>query len=258
MKKIITGIFLLITLGISAQEINWTRNFEKAYALAKEKNQNIYAFLTAPSWCVYCKKMDAETLSNPDVINYINKKFVPLKILDTDEESSRFPVRGWPTTFIINTEPAIVQAVPGFIQAGQIKHLFDKWAYSQTSSQTEQEASTVGQDKIKKIKWQNSFRQASQMATQQDKNIFFYFAPEKDCVLCKFLEENTFTRDYVMNSLNQDFIPAKISLEEAAAMGWEITVFPTVVISKADGTVLFSYMGPFLEKNMPLFERYAN
>ena len=59
------------------EAIKWI-TFEEAIALNKKKPKMIFIdFYT--DWCGWCKKMDAETFSDPKVVSYINKKYYAVK-----------------------------------------------------------------------------------------------------------------------------------------------------------------------------------
>ena len=62
-KKIILGAFLLlITISVSAQEINWM-TFEEAIALQKKNPKKIMVDMYTV-WCGPCKLLDRNTFHN--------------------------------------------------------------------------------------------------------------------------------------------------------------------------------------------------
>ena len=80
MKKII--FFLLITSSIFAQnnvastkkhEVEWLTIQEAFTRTQKEPRKTIVDVYTA--WCGWCKVMDKQTYTNPEVIDYLNKNF---------------------------------------------------------------------------------------------------------------------------------------------------------------------------------------
>lgn len=66
-------------------KINWM-SWEEAMAadqqVAKKKFIDLYT-----DWCGWCKRMDASTFSDPDVVAYINANFYPIK-LDAEQKDS--------------------------------------------------------------------------------------------------------------------------------------------------------------------------
>jgi len=88
MKNTITGLIIimlsLIAINLSAQEkVKWY-TFEEAMELNKKKPKKIFVDLYT-DWCGWCKKMDAETFTDPIIAKYLNENFYPIKF---DAESS--------------------------------------------------------------------------------------------------------------------------------------------------------------------------
>lgn len=79
MKFKILTLFLLIHAGVQAQtKINWL-SLEEAYAKSKiAPKKTIIDVYTG--WCGWCKVMDKNTFSHPDVIKYINENFYAVKL----------------------------------------------------------------------------------------------------------------------------------------------------------------------------------
>jgi thioredoxin-related protein len=83
MQKLLIITLLLVAGGqLKAQSdktdkvvwLDWNAGYEKA---TKEgKIVLVDAFTT---WCGWCKKMDADTYANPQVVKYINEHFVAVK-----------------------------------------------------------------------------------------------------------------------------------------------------------------------------------
>jgi thioredoxin-related protein len=59
-------------------KINWY-SFEDAYQLNKKKQKKIFIDVYT-DWCGWCKKMDAETFTNPVIIEYMSRHFYCVKL----------------------------------------------------------------------------------------------------------------------------------------------------------------------------------
>lgn len=76
---IITALTLFLTLQTQAQEINWM-SWEEAIASSQADANPKKIFVDVyTDWCGWCKKMDANTFSNPEVAAYMNENFYMVK-----------------------------------------------------------------------------------------------------------------------------------------------------------------------------------
>jgi thioredoxin-related protein len=108
----------------------WVSFNEGMARAAKEKKHVVIDFYT--SWCHWCKVMDRETFSDPEVKKYLADNFVTIridaenmtqKLLYKGEEYTpltlgrRFGVRGFPSLAYLDREGDLVTIVPGFVPA---------------------------------------------------------------------------------------------------------------------------------------------
>ncbi|MFN8579099.1 MAG: thioredoxin fold domain-containing protein [Candidatus Sericytochromatia bacterium] len=113
------------------EKVKWysyTEGIKKAKA---EKKPILVDFYT--DWCGYCKKMDAETYSHEKVYNYLNTKFIPIKVnaesqkkvkfdgkeLTEQELAMGFQVTSYPTLYFMASEKETIGTAPGFMEANQ-------------------------------------------------------------------------------------------------------------------------------------------
>ena len=61
-----------------SDKIKWY-SFEDAYKLNKKKQKKIFIDVYT-DWCGWCKKMDAETFTNPVIIEYMSQNFYCVKL----------------------------------------------------------------------------------------------------------------------------------------------------------------------------------
>jgi thioredoxin-related protein len=59
-------------------KIKWY-SFEEAYQLNKKKPKKIFIDVYT-DWCGWCRKMDAETFTNPVIVAYMSKKYYCVKL----------------------------------------------------------------------------------------------------------------------------------------------------------------------------------
>lgn len=89
-------IFSCLAQSPSAEKIQWLSLELAMDKYASEKKPIILDMYT--DWCGFCKKLDAETFSDPRIIRYINNNFYAVKF---DAESSK-PVK-YQDTIYTNT-----------------------------------------------------------------------------------------------------------------------------------------------------------
>ena len=81
---------LLLQTPVQAQEtkINWL-TLEEAQELHKKNPRKIFVDIYT-DWCGWCKRMDAETFTNPVIIDYINTHFYAVKLNAEQKEPITF------------------------------------------------------------------------------------------------------------------------------------------------------------------------
>jgi len=68
--------------------IKWM-TLEEAVTLSKKKPKMIFIDIYT-DWCGWCKKMDAETFANPEVVAFMNKKYYAVKLNAEQKEPINF------------------------------------------------------------------------------------------------------------------------------------------------------------------------
>jgi thioredoxin-related protein len=79
-------------------------------------------------WCGWCKKMDKETYGSRDVQQFLNLRFIPIKINAESKEvihvdgkemkmrdlTRKYGVRGYPTTVFLESDGNLIGPLPGY------------------------------------------------------------------------------------------------------------------------------------------------
>jgi len=68
--------------------IQWV-SFEEAVKLAEKSPKKIFIDVYT-TWCGWCKKMDASTFKDPEVIKFINANYYPVKLNAETKDTIRF------------------------------------------------------------------------------------------------------------------------------------------------------------------------
>lgn len=169
-SSIIFTLLVSVSLSVSAQEkqeakpappqqkIKWM-SFSDAYAMNKKKPRRIFVDVYT-EWCGWCKKMDATTFVNPEIVKYMNDNFYCVKMdaemkdtvvidgvpfVNQNPSSSRSShqlaielLRGkmsYPSYVFLNENSQLLTVVPGYQQAKEFEaiiHYFGEGAYNGT------------------------------------------------------------------------------------------------------------------------------
>jgi len=104
----------------------WDRGLEEARTAGLPVLVDVYT-----EWCGWCRRMDADVYSRPEVLDYLSRKFVTIKLDAEAQEparydgqdftsrtlAARFGVSGYPTTIFLRPEGAHLANVPGYVDA---------------------------------------------------------------------------------------------------------------------------------------------
>lgn len=117
MKYLLLTILFLIsfTLPVFAESPFHNLDFDKACLKAKEEKKVVLIdFFT--TWCGPCKKLDAVTWKDKDVISWLEQNTIALKIDAEKEESlaERYKVSAYPTIAIISPEGKLLDSIVGY------------------------------------------------------------------------------------------------------------------------------------------------
>jgi uncharacterized protein YyaL (SSP411 family) len=88
-----------------AREIAWMPWGEEAFRRAAREEKPLLLSISAV-WCHWCHVMDETSYSDREVIDLINRNYVPVRV-DSDRNpdiNSRYNQGGWPTTVFLNPE----------------------------------------------------------------------------------------------------------------------------------------------------------
>jgi len=140
-------VFIAFSLGLSAQKVKWY-SFDEAMALNKKEPRNIIIDVYT-DWCGWCKVMDEQTFSQPQIVKIINEKYYAVKFnaetkdtihyMDKDfvstNQGNRPPhelavalLQGklsYPNLVFMNKESQVLGAIPGFKKPDELEAILD-------------------------------------------------------------------------------------------------------------------------------------
>ena len=98
-----------IPVDFLLNKIQWLEWGKESFDRARTLGKPILLDITG-SWCHWCHVMDNTSYSDPAVIDFVNKDFIPIRV-DTDRRpdvNRRYNMGGWPTTAFLDSEGKII------------------------------------------------------------------------------------------------------------------------------------------------------
>ena len=139
MKYLLSALLIILSVSLNAQEkklVNWM-SFEEAVEANKKEPKKLFIDVYT-DWCGWCKVMDKNTFNHPQIAEYLNENFYPVK-LDAEQKEDisfnghtfKFVAQGrkgyhelaaallngklsYPTVVFMDEELRIIQPLPGY------------------------------------------------------------------------------------------------------------------------------------------------
>ncbi len=89
-------LFFLFSEKLQAQKINWLSIEEVEAAIAKEPRKVLIDVYT--DWCGWCKRMDATTFRDKELVDYLNANFYCVKF--DGEDKNEIQYRGYQFSYV--------------------------------------------------------------------------------------------------------------------------------------------------------------
>ena len=136
MKKIILTVAAALAAGAFAMPAGFTDDFDAALKKAADEKKTVFALFTGSDWCIWCKRLEGEVLSQKAFSDEVGKTFVPV-FLDFPNDKSlvkaatakrnrelaeKYSIRGYPTVLLLDTKGEVL-AQTGYRAGGPEKYL---------------------------------------------------------------------------------------------------------------------------------------
>jgi thioredoxin-related protein len=128
MKKLFFVLAIMtITLFAKAGEVEY---FNKPWSeiKAKARNESRMIFIDCyTDWCGWCKTMDKETMTSPDIVKILNEYFIPVKMDMENGEgiklAMKYHVTGFPSFLFFDPEGNYIYQIAGYQKPDEFKKL---------------------------------------------------------------------------------------------------------------------------------------
>ena len=133
MKRILVALFFCCVAGsLMAADSAWITSVPDATAKAKKENKLILLDFTGSDWCGWCKKLDAETFSKSEFLDYAKKNLVLVtvdfptpKVVMSDAQKAannalkeKYKITGYPTLIATKPDGTVVWKKVGYLAGG--------------------------------------------------------------------------------------------------------------------------------------------
>lgn len=134
------------------KEIEWLA-YDAGLAKAEAEEKHVFIDFTT-KWCGWCRKMDKDVFSRPEVIDMVNTNFVPVKVNgDSKKELNingykiternltlrEFGVRGFPSYWFLKPDGTKLGVISGYKKANYMMEAFEfvkDYKYDSTRTKT--------------------------------------------------------------------------------------------------------------------------
>ena len=117
---LIIPLLLGPALAVAAEDapaITWLSH-EEGITTAERSGRMMLIDFSA-EWCHFCKKMDEEVFTDPEVIRLINAHFTPIRV-DTDKEkmlARLYGIEAMPTFWFLESDATRLSPLQGYVKA---------------------------------------------------------------------------------------------------------------------------------------------
>lgn len=117
---LVAGAFLSIISAASAAENSW-RGVDLGMQEASKARKYILADVYT-DWCGWCKRLDRDTFSDPELMHFLSEKFVLVKANAEDGGAGQklkndYGVEGYPCALVFDPDGKLIGRIVGFKDA---------------------------------------------------------------------------------------------------------------------------------------------
>lgn len=233
--RYLIALLILFSISTFAQNnsIRWV-SFKQLAKLQQIQKRPVIIDVYTP-WCGWCKRLDAETYQEPNIVNYINNAYYAVKFNAEGHDTITFQGKtylnrapdtvrnthefarylmgselSYPTTIFLNTESTPVLIVPGFQAPNEmapylvynVEKLNETVNVSDFANDFHKAFSPYKNDSTK-VNWL-SLKQALEMQKRKPKKIFIHLK-NTSYVSDNIMSNSTFQSQTVIDSLNKNY-----------------------------------------------------
>jgi len=130
MKRLILSAIILASSTLFAGDA-WQTDYKAALEQAAKENKAVLLDFTGSDWCGWCIKMDKDTFSQPDFLEFAKKNLILVELdfpnnkpqsaeikKQNEELQKKYGVEGFPTLVLLNSSGKEIARNPGYLAGG--------------------------------------------------------------------------------------------------------------------------------------------
>ncbi|MDP2851609.1 MAG: thioredoxin family protein [Sulfuricurvum sp.] len=123
MKKL--ALLALLMANLFASDIAWNDTYEQAQAKAKKESKPMLVIITTEQ-CRWCRKLEATTLSDDEIVSKINSRFVPVHLTrDKSVYPKNLTAKMVPMSYFLDGNGKILYSMPGYWPVEDYQSILD-------------------------------------------------------------------------------------------------------------------------------------
>ncbi len=114
---------------IAVNDLTWSTSLATSLNQAKLKRKYVLADIYT-DWCGWCKRLDRDTFSNPQMMTYLNSKYLCAKINAEGNEEGRqvaakYRVSGFPCALVFDPSGKFIGKLPGYYKPDEYQQALE-------------------------------------------------------------------------------------------------------------------------------------
>lgn len=232
--------------SLHAAEIHWLDSPTQAAELSRQQNLPVVMYVTS-SHCGYCRKMEQQVWSNPDIASLVEEGFVPLKIRAEQHRElvAALKVRAYPTTIVFSPQAKPITGAAGFLNPTRVAAMLREASPpAKVGAIVAVSDGQVAPRAAKSIAWLRSAGDALEMSQESKRPILVYVS-SNNCTHCRRMEQEVWSDSAVAEQVEAGFVPLALKAESDAALIATLNVkaYPTTILLSPERQVLSGLAG---------------
>lgn len=119
------ALIALFIVNLFGAEIVWQDTFAQAQAKAKKESKPMLVIITTEQ-CRWCRKLEATTLSDDEVISKINSRFIPVHVTrDKSIYPKNLGAKMVPMSYFLDPNGNVIHSIPGYWPSEDYQSILD-------------------------------------------------------------------------------------------------------------------------------------